>query len=179
MKFDPAIIQLSAENVRAEVLPSNPALKLEPQMVQKIRQRVPLFGGMSAEQLMQTLALAQPVAVPAGAVVCQEGERGQAFYVLLSGEVRIEKRVKSRTIELARLGPGHCFGEMALVGKSERSATVRALADCNAMRFERAQVDAHPGLAYFIYRNVAAILASRLKSSSDRLADLSGLQADR
>lgn len=178
MKLDPTLVQLTAENVHAEVLPVNPALKIDPQMVQKIRQRVPIFGGMSAEVLMQTLALAQTVTVAADVVVCQEGERGQAFFVLLSGEVRIEKLVKNRVVELARLGPGHSFGEMALVGKSERSATVRALSECNAMRFEREQIDAHPGVAHIVYRNVAAILASRLKSSSDRLADLSSLQPE-
>lgn len=179
MKLDPLIVQASAETVRAEVLPSGPALKIDAPMLQKIRQWVPLFSGMSAEELAQTLALAQPVAVQAGAAFCLEGESGRAFFVLLNGDVRIEKRVKDRPVELARLGPGHCFGEMALVGKSVRSATVRALSDCTALRLERAQIDAHPGLAYFIYRNVAAILASRLKSSSDRLADLSGLQPDR
>lgn len=175
MKLDPVLVQLTAENVHAEVLSSTPALKLDPQMVQKIRQRVPIFGGMSSEYLMQTLAMAQHLAVPAGEAVCREGEPGQAFYVLLSGEVRIEKNLQNRALELARLGPGHCFGEMALVGKSERSATVRTLKDCQLMRFERAQVDGNPAIAHIIYRNVAAILASRLKSSSDRLADLSSL----
>lgn len=175
MKLDPVLVQLSAENVRAEILPSSPALKLDAQMVQKIRQRVPIFGGMSPEHLMQTLAMAQHVAVPAGAKLFHEGEAGDAFFVLLSGEVRIEKQTQGRVVELTRLGPGHCFGEMALVGKKERSATVRALKDCNVMRFERAQIDANPAIAHIVYRNVAAILASRLKSSSDRLVDLSSL----
>lgn len=179
MKLDPLIIQASAETVRAEVLPSAVAPKIDAKMVQKIRQWVPLFSGMSPEELAQTLALAQPVAVRAGAAFCQEGESGRAFYVLLSGDVRIEKQARDLPVELARLGPGHCFGEMALVGKNLRSATVRALSDCTALRLERAQIDAHPGIAHLIYRNVAAILASRLKSSSDRLADLSGPPADR
>ncbi|MDD5028599.1 MAG: cyclic nucleotide-binding domain-containing protein [Rhodoferax sp.] len=172
MKIDPAIVQLSAENVRAQVLPRAVAVQLDPAMVQKIRQRVPIFSGMSADCLTRTLALAQHFSVPAGAVVCAEGELGDAFYVLIGGQVRIEKGPQTPAVELARLAPGHCFGEMALVGRRVRSATVRALKDSNIMRFDRAQVDANPESAHIIYRNIAGILASRLECSSEQLADL-------
>jgi len=172
MKIDPAVVQLSAENVRAQMLPRTEALQLEPAMVQKIRQRVPIFSGMSADCLMHTLALAQHFSVKAGDVICAEGEVGDAFYVLISGEVRIEKGQPPRTVELARLGPGHCFGEMALVGKHVRSATVRAIQDAIVMRFERHRVDANDESAHVIYRNIAGILASRLQSSSEQLVDL-------
>jgi len=173
MKIDPAIVQLSAENVRAKVLPRVEALQLDPAMVQKIRQRVPIFSGMSVDCLMQTLALAQHFSAHAGDVICEEGELGDAFYVLISGEVRIEKGQQTPAVELARLGPGHCFGEMALVGRHVRSATVRALKDSIIMRFERARVDANDESAHIIYRNIAGILASRLQSSSEQLVDLS------
>jgi hypothetical protein len=42
------------------------------------------------------------------------------------------------------------------------------------MRFYRDQVDANPESAHIIYRNIAGILASRLESSSEQLADLTG-----
>lgn len=174
MKIDPAIIQFSAENVRAQMLPRVDAVQLDPVMVQKIRQRVPVFSGMSAECLGRTLALAQHFSVQANVVVCAEGEVGDAFYVLISGEVRIEKGQPPIAVELARLGPGHCFGEMALVGRHVRSATVRALKDSIIMRFDRYRVDANAESAQIIYRNIAGILASRLESSSEQLADLDG-----
>ncbi len=60
---------------------------------------------------------------PAGAVVFEEGDPGSRMYVIQSGEVRILKRVSARTIELARLGPGEAFGEMALLEGQPRSAT--------------------------------------------------------
>jgi CRP-like cAMP-binding protein len=106
--------------------------------------------------------------------VFNEGDTGDSFFMLISGEVRVEKSSKGRAIELARLGAGHCFGEMALVGKNLRSATVRAQDDCVTMRFSRQQIDANPESAHIIYRNIASILASRLENSSVLLADLTG-----
>jgi len=173
MKIDPAIVELSAENVHAQMLPRMDAVQLEPAMVQKIRQHVPVFSGMSAECLGRTLALAQHFSVQANVVVCAEGEVGNAFYVLISGEVRVEKGQPPFAVELARLGSGHCFGEMALVGRHVRSATVRATNDSLIMRFDRYRVDANAESAHIIYRNIAGILASRLQSSSEQLVDLS------
>jgi CRP-like cAMP-binding protein len=59
---------------------------------------------------------------PAGAVVFEEGDPGSRMYVVVSGAVRIEKRVGSRSLTLAVLGPGEAFGEMALLEDAPRSA---------------------------------------------------------
>jgi CRP-like cAMP-binding protein len=174
MKHDPSIIQMAAENVRANVLPRPVTLSLDPSIVQKIKQRVPIFSGMSQDCLIRTLAVAVHCAVRADEAVFREGDSGDSFFVLISGEVRVEKLTQHKLVELARLGSGHCFGEMALVGKHQRSATVRASQDCVIMRFERAQIDAMPESAHIIYRNIAGILASRLENSSEQLADMHG-----
>jgi CRP/FNR family cyclic AMP-dependent transcriptional regulator len=60
---------------------------------------------------------------PAGAVVFEEGDPGSRMYVIISGEVRIVKRMGARTITLAHLGPGEAFGEMALLDGQPRSAS--------------------------------------------------------
>ena len=60
---------------------------------------------------------------PAGAVIFEEGDPGSRMYVIQSGAVQIVKRVVSRTITLAHLGPGEAFGEMALLEGRPRSAT--------------------------------------------------------
>jgi CRP/FNR family cyclic AMP-dependent transcriptional regulator len=71
---------------------------------------------------------------PAGAVIFEEGDPGSRMYVIRSGEVRILKRVGAREIELARLGPGEAFGEMALLERQPRSAT--AVVDAPARLLE-------------------------------------------
>ena len=60
---------------------------------------------------------------PAGAVVFEEGDPASRMYVIISGSVRIEKRVGDRNLTLAVLKMGEAFGEMALLEAAPRSAT--------------------------------------------------------
>ena len=60
---------------------------------------------------------------PAGAVIFEEGDPGSRMYVIQAGRVRIVKRVGTREITIAHLGPGEAFGEMALLEGQLRSAT--------------------------------------------------------
>ncbi|MFN4005700.1 MAG: cyclic nucleotide-binding domain-containing protein [Hylemonella sp.] len=179
MAIDPVIARHAAERVRAEVLPAGaaPALKLDPAIVQKIAQKVPIFAGMSQPALLATLATAEHFHVAAGQPVFREGDLGNSFYVLIAGQVQVEKRRGEQPVALTQLGPGECFGEMALVGNEVRSATVRALDEVVAMRFYRELIDGNAEAASIIYRNIARILAARLGASSLRLADLQGAAA--
>lgn len=174
MGIDPAIVQNIAERVRAEVLPARtaPAIKLDPAIIQKIAQKVPIFAGMSQPCLLATLATGEHFTIQPGEAVFREGDMGNSFYVLIAGEVVVEKLRQGKPVELVRLGPGECFGEMALVGNDVRSATVRATAPVVAMRFYRELIDANPESASAIYRNIARILAARLGESSMVLAEL-------
>lgn len=172
MGIDPAIFQNVVQNVRAEVLPRLPNIKLDPAIIQKIAQKVPIFSGMNQACLMATLAVAEHFPVKASETVFREGDLGNSFCVLIAGEVIIEKLRDGKSVELARLGAGECFGEMALVGNDVRSATVRALGDVVAMRFYRELIDSNPESASIIYRNISRILAARLGESSIMLADL-------
>jgi CRP-like cAMP-binding protein len=171
-KIDPAVAQMFAENVRAQVLPRASTLKLDPAIVQKIAQRVPVFADMSAECLMNTLATAENYPIKVGEAVFKEGDIGSAFYVVIAGEVLVQKHKDGEMVELARLGTGQCFGEMALVRNDVRTATVVASSDSVTMRFERERIDAIAESAHIIYRNIARILASRLDESSVMLAEL-------
>lgn len=174
MKIDPAIVQIFAENVRAEVIVRPAPVKLDAAIVEKIKQKVPIFNGMTPDCLMRTLSVAEYLPLKAGEIVFNERDIGDSFFVLVAGEVLVEKLSNSRTVTLARLTAGDCFGEMALVGNHVRSATVRATRDAVTMRFYRDLVDANAESAQVIYRNIARILASRLHESSEMLADLVG-----
>lgn len=171
-RIDPEIIRMAAETVRAEVL-RPPTIRLDPALVEKIRERVPVFHGMGPDRLLQALALAEQYPVKDGDAVFRQGDLGDSFYVVLSGEFAVERRSNGHSVELARLGAGSCFGEMALVGSHTRSATLRAVGgDAVALRFYREHVDNRPETSALIYRNIARILAERLEVSSEMLADL-------
>ncbi len=172
MRIDPAVVKIFAENVRAEIIHRPAGLNLDASIVQKIANKVKVFQGMTADCLMSTLAMAEHMPHKAGDIVFNEGDIGSSFHVLISGEVVIEKNRGDRTVSLANIVAGDCFGEMALVGNHLRSATVRALRDSVTMRFDRERVDAYPDSAHIIYRNIARVLSARLDISSERLADL-------
>jgi CRP/FNR family cyclic AMP-dependent transcriptional regulator len=172
MRVDPAVVKIFAENVRADVIQRPTGLNLDAAIVQKIANKVKVFQGMTYDCLMSTLAMAEHMPHKAGDVVFNEGDIGSSFHVLIAGEVVIEKNRGDRTVTLATLSAGECFGEMALVGGHLRSATVRATRDSVTMRFDRERVDAYSDSAHIIYRNIARILSARLDTSSEMLADL-------
>jgi CRP-like cAMP-binding protein len=85
--------------------------------------RVPLFSGLSRRQLQKLSKLFRERVIEPGVSVVQEGKMsGVGFFVLTEGEVTVS--VGDR--EVATLGPGDHFGELALVSESKRTATATA-----------------------------------------------------
>jgi CRP-like cAMP-binding protein len=91
----------------------------------------------------------------AGDAIAEEGESGKTFVVIDSGEVSVTVHGQ----EVGRLGPGHAFGEMALIDKSARSATVRAVTDTHCYLLPvwsfRPIVEAHPDMTWALLEALA------------------------
>jgi CRP/FNR family transcriptional regulator len=85
--------------------------------------RVPLFAGCDESQLRAIAETAHVVSFDAGAAIVSQGEEGLGFYLILSGSVRVERDGH----DIATLGPGEFFGEVALVERLPRTATVVAV----------------------------------------------------
>jgi CRP-like cAMP-binding protein len=81
--------------------------------------RVPLFANLGDRQLREVEALADEIDVPAGKVLCQEGQRGEEFFVIVDGTVALTRQGR----DLPTLGPGQFIGEIALVDGGPRTAT--------------------------------------------------------
>ncbi|HEY8438639.1 MAG TPA: cyclic nucleotide-binding domain-containing protein [Candidatus Limnocylindrales bacterium] len=94
--------------------------------------RVPSFAELPMTAVERLAAGLVPVAAPAGSTLMTEGETGDTFIVLSSGEVEVS--VGDRPIH--RLGPGNGVGEIALVRRSPRTATVVALTDVTGYSVE-------------------------------------------
>jgi CRP-like cAMP-binding protein len=84
---------------------------------------LPLFGRASARELDRISTLTTTVHVSPGRVLVTEGTVGREFFVVESGEAI----VSAGGTDVALLGPGSFFGEIALLGHELRTATVRAL----------------------------------------------------
>ena len=83
----------------------------------------PLFEGLSRKQLAHLARLSDDLDVPAGTVLCREGSRGREFFVIIDGEAEVTKGGR----HIATVGPGDFFGEIALLERVNRTATVTAL----------------------------------------------------
>lgn len=81
---------------------------------------------------------------PAGATVVRQGEHGDAFYLIVSGKVRVLMRdgPNSAARVVAELNAGLFFGEMAVLTRQPRSATVEAVTPCELVSFPRDPVTA-------------------------------------
>jgi ferredoxin-NADP reductase/CRP-like cAMP-binding protein len=107
-----------------------------------------LFSDLDPAQLRDMTKRLVWVSVPGGARIVEEGDPGNAFYVISRGEVRITTLdANGDEIVLARLGPGLYFGEQALFDEipSRRNASATAIADTDLMRLD--QADFHHLLA--------------------------------
>jgi CRP-like cAMP-binding protein len=83
---------------------------------------VPLFAGCSKKELEALAVIADEIDLREGATLTREGQPGREFFVLIEGEVEVTQEGE----EIARLGAGDWFGEIALLTKASRTATVTA-----------------------------------------------------
>jgi CRP/FNR family transcriptional regulator, cyclic AMP receptor protein len=133
--------------------------------------RVPLFADLSERDLEQLAQVAVPRTYEAGEAVFREGDSGDTCYVVREGSVRVTRRHSDgRVITLAELRPGSIFGELAMFGGEERSASVEALERTRALAILSADMRRimlrHPEIAVKMLEG----LADRLRGANERIA---------
>ncbi len=141
---------------------------------------IPIFSHLGPEHLEQLSKVVKEIQYPAGAKVVTQGEAGDRFFAIRSGEVAVERESESGLArEIAHLGPGDCFGETALLDKVPRTASVRAVTpttvavlssgDFEKVRAQLADVDLTR-----LLRAAAALHRSRFfaKLPAERLSSL-------
>src|SRR5580765_5041101 len=123
-------------------------------------ERVPLFSGLNARQRRKLARLVRERNVRTGTAVVKEGLMGGvSFFVVAEGEATVTIGGK----EVARLGPGSHFGELALINNRERSATVTAATPmrCLEIRFWDFRDFAHdnPDVMWKLLQHVTELLS--------------------
>ena len=125
---------------------------------------VPLFAEADDKFLERLAGEFMERTYAAGATIAEEGEAGRTFIVIESGEVTVT--VHGR--EVGKLGAGQAFGEMALIDKSARSATVKADTEVRGYQLPvwsfRPLVESHPEMVWALLQ----ALAERVRVAESR-----------
>ena len=137
----------------------------------------PIFAGLDDAQLSRIAQVLVKRRVRAGQTIVAEGETSSSMYVLTAGSVGTSKRLglasardangPSRQKVLVHLAAPQFFGEMGLLTELGRSATITADTECEILELRRADfehlAETDPLLGYQLVRNVAVVLAERLR----------------
>ncbi len=93
-----------------------------------------IFAGLGLETIMLMADRFHEADCGAGETLFEEGDRGDSFYVIATGEMSVLKGSGISQRELVRVGPGDVFGEMALISNDPRTATIKAISDTKLLR---------------------------------------------
>jgi len=137
----------------------------------------PVFEGLPAEVLDELADGSSLRSVRAGETILREGAEGDCLFVIAEGRARAEKRAPSGDSWTVRFyEKGGVFGELSLLDRVRRSATVVAETDGTLLVIERERFvafgDRHPAAGLAITRRLAERLASRLRRANEDVVTL-------
>ena len=121
--------------------------------------QVRLFSACNKKELGLIGKASDEIAVPAGKVLCEQGKPGFEFYLILDGSATVRRNNK----KVATLGPGGSFGELALLTRLPRNATVVADTDMDLLVLGQREfsglLDEVPGMAHKLLSSMAQRLS--------------------
>lgn len=125
---------------------------------------VPLLSGLSTRELERLAGAMRERTVAAGDVIVSEGEGGAGFFVIDSGEASVTRR----GAEIGTLSAGDTFGEISLIDRKPRSATITATSECVCRGMTpwefRPLVEENPSMAWALLET----MVERVRSAEER-----------
>ena len=124
--------------------------------------KVPMFSECTKRELQAIVRAAKEVSHPDDHVIAREGDRGVGFFLILEGSAKVTIGGKTR----ARLGPGDFFGEVALLDRGPRTATVTSTSPIRLIGITawvfRGLLEEHPAIAL----KMLEVVARRLREAA-------------
>jgi CRP/FNR family transcriptional regulator, cyclic AMP receptor protein len=140
--------------------------RADKQLVEQLK-TVPLFSGCSDRELASLGTFLREVSFPAGREIVKKGQTGTGLHVIVEGETKVVVGDRTRR----RLGPGAFFGEISLLDRGPRTATVVAETPVRTLSLSswnfRAALKEHPSLAVKMLEE----LASRIRTTGASISD--------
>lgn len=135
-------------------------------------EQVTLLRGFSQEQVRALLQAGTVLKCKAGDTLLREGEAGHEMFLVLEGLARFSQTTAdgNRESQIGLAGKGEVFGEIALMSKATRSASVQAVTDLKVLvisqEFLQRAMRSHPELALKLLHNLSHVLAQKLHSTT-------------
>lgn len=140
----------------------------------KILKAIPLFQTLKPEELEVIVQVSRLFRVKNGVEVVTEGDEGASMYVLVSGTATVTRKMRNgKVIAISDLVAPTVFGEMALIDRFRRSATVTTTSEAVLFQIDLNSFNAyragyHPA-AFKILRQLAPLLCARLRQMNERI----------
>jgi CRP/FNR family transcriptional regulator, cyclic AMP receptor protein len=153
------------------------AMRKSEEETRSFLENLAIFSSLNVDELSTLARHMSYIHLQRGEYLFVEGDPGTFLGFVVNGILEIQKRRESgEYVTLARLTKGASIGEMALIDKSPRSATVIARQAATLVTLtDRAfdvLADKHPALAIKMIRKVARLLSLNMRRTSSKLADL-------
>jgi CRP-like cAMP-binding protein/HEAT repeat protein len=169
----------TAHAMLAELKTSQRGLAAERSMLTLIERviflkQVPVFGGMIVDRLRVLASISEELECEPGQRIIAEGERGDALYVIVKGQVAIQRRDPRQlgaTATLAALGPREYFGEMSLFDNEPYSADAVAVEPTQLLLVRQvpllALIKRYPDMAFGFFK----VLSQRLRQANKLITE--------
>ena len=131
--------------------------------------RVPLFADLSPRDIKQVATMAEEVSFSNSDLIVRQGEVGDVMFIIASGEVSITSNKNQKEVELARRKSGEYVGEMALISKEPRSATVTAVGEVRTLAINQKSFESLLRDRPDVSLAVIQVLCERLKEADQKL----------
>lgn len=133
----------------------------------ELRDRCPLFRDMRILQIRRVILLGKVSLFHDGAKIMQQGEVGDAIFILLRGKVAVETVKTDGSADAVKIAStGDVFGLAALMCGKPRVATATAIGEAEVLALDWGRLQRiarfFPRSAYFLFKNLSAIMGERL-----------------
>jgi CRP-like cAMP-binding protein len=135
----------------------------------RLLRRVPMFAKVDAARLKLICFTSDRIVFDRGEILFQQGDSGDAAYLILSGNAEVEVETRTGPLHVADVGPNKIVGEISVLCGVPRTATVRATSELVTLRLDQEQfmclVEDYPEVAVAILRELAARLDAALNKA--------------
>ena len=147
----------------------------------EVIKKTSIFDNLDEQEVDEILRISQEKRFAKGEIITREGQHGDSMYILCDGNVEVSKtltmklaegdfREKEKILTRFKAEDNLVFGEMAMIDRENRSASVVTTTDCILLEIERENflvlLEKRPQMGVKILRRLAELLARRLRQSS-------------